>query len=572
VALLVFLGAASAEAAGRYRSAAIDAQRSGNSCDNVLGNHKIATLTASSVFSGGIQTVTVTGECLYERDDPIIITVGHLPLYESATSVDVLWSSTGCIIQESVADGTWIATCTLEEQLEAGSYTVCTRYEGHKPRDYACTNLTVGAVGPQGPQGPQGVQGETGLTGLNGLDGQDGAQGPQGIQGEKGDPGPMGLQGLQGEKGDPGIQGIQGIQGVAGATGAPGPKGDKGDQGIQGVAGATGAPGPKGDKGDQGIQGVAGPAGQDGAPGADGLACWDTNGNGACDPATEDLTGDQLCMVDDCQGAEGIGATVAIGSVVTGAPGAAAAVLNKGTAADAVLDFTIPQGAQGAKGDPGSPGAPGQKGATGARGPQGLQGPPGLTGAPGQPGVGIGGSCPPGSSIRAVSSTGAVTCETDSVNTSASGLTSGTLSTSRYSAYSDLSTEGHLDNDSSDDLLTRSQLDARYMQFTWVSTESLFQINTLSKTLTSSCPSTHVLVTGYCEQLGPNFSLSGSGVVRISSSDVTPSSSSATQFRPVHISQSCLFTRVGFSGNFGGGPPPLQNPTTVRAHSLCATR
>jgi len=228
VVLLVFLGAASAEAAGRYRSAAIDAQRSGNSCDNVLGNHKIATLTASSVFSGGIQTVTVTGECLYERDDPIIITVGHLPLYESATSVDVLWSSTGCIIQESVADGTWIATCTLEEQLEAGSYTVCTRYEGHKPRDYACTNLTVGAVGPQGPQGPQG---EPGLAGLNGLDGQDGAQGM------KGDPGIQGIPGLPGAPGADGAKGDQGIQG---------PKGDKGDPGISGAKGDPGPTGPQG--------------------------------------------------------------------------------------------------------------------------------------------------------------------------------------------------------------------------------------------------------------------------------------------------------------------------------------
>jgi len=143
VVLFVFLGAATAEASGRYRSAAIDAERSGNGCDNVLGNHKIATLTATSVFAGGIQTVVVTGECLYERDDPIIVSVGHLPVYESGTDAEMLWDATGCIIQEADPPGTWVATCTLPERLSDGSYTVCTRYEGHKPRDYACTGLTV---------------------------------------------------------------------------------------------------------------------------------------------------------------------------------------------------------------------------------------------------------------------------------------------------------------------------------------------------------------------------------------------------------------------------------------------
>ena len=45
----------------------------------------------------------------------------------------------------------------------------------------------------------------------------------------------------------------------------------------------------------------------------------------------------------------------------------------------------------------------------------------------------------------------------------ASNITSGTLSTGRYSAYSDLSAEGYLNNDNANDLLTRSQADTRFI-------------------------------------------------------------------------------------------------------------
>ncbi len=45
----------------------------------------------------------------------------------------------------------------------------------------------------------------------------------------------------------------------------------------------------------------------------------------------------------------------------------------------------------------------------------------------------------------------------------AGNINGGTLSTSRFSAYSDLSAEGRLDNNSSTDLLTRSQADGRYL-------------------------------------------------------------------------------------------------------------
>lgn len=58
-------------------------------------------------------------------------------------------------------------------------------------------------------------------------------------------------------------------------------------------------------------------------------------------------------------GADGRAATVRVGTVTTGAPGSQATVNNSGTQSDAVLDFTIPRGADG------QTGADGQKGADG---------------------------------------------------------------------------------------------------------------------------------------------------------------------------------------------------------------
>ena len=57
-------------------------------------------------------------------------------------------------------------------------------------------------------------------------------------------------------------------------------------------------------------------------------------------------------------------------------------------------------------------------------------------------------------------------CSADVINTSASALTSGTVSTTLYSAYGDLSAEGYLDNSGTGDLLTQSQADARYLNAT----------------------------------------------------------------------------------------------------------
>ena len=126
------------------------------------------------------------------------------------------------------------------------------------------------------------------------------------------------IRGLKGDKGDEGDAGpanslnigtvVSGASASATISGtAPTqelnlvlPKGDTGSQGIQGIQGIQGVQGNKGDKGDKG----------------------DTGDNGAA-------------------------ATIAVGTVTTGAPGSSATVTNVGTTSAAVFDFTIPRGAAG---------------------------------------------------------------------------------------------------------------------------------------------------------------------------------------------------------------------------------
>ncbi len=73
-------------------------------------------------------------------------------------------------------------------------------------------------------------------------------------------------------------------------------------------------------------------------------------------------------------GKDGAAATIAIGTVTTGAAGTLASVKNGGTTNAAILNFTIPKGDKGEKGDRGDPGADGAAGATGPQGPAGTNG------------------------------------------------------------------------------------------------------------------------------------------------------------------------------------------------------
>ena len=89
-------------------------------------------------------------------------------------------------------------------------------------------------------------------------------------------------------------------------------------RGATGPAGPTGPQGLKGDTGDTGPQGLTGLTGATGATGA--------------------------------AGAAGSAATISIGTVTTGAAGSSAVVTNAGTTSAAVLNFTIPRGADGSGG------------------------------------------------------------------------------------------------------------------------------------------------------------------------------------------------------------------------------
>ena len=98
-------------------------------------------------------------------------------------------------------------------------------------------------------------------------------------------------------------------------------------------------------KGAQGAQGAPGKDGVNGTDGADGK-----------------------------DGKDGAAATIQVGTVTTGAAGSEAVVTNVGTANAAILNFTIPRGAQGERGIQGETGAPGRDGADGQDGADGKDG------------------------------------------------------------------------------------------------------------------------------------------------------------------------------------------------------
>lgn len=107
------------------------------------------------------------------------------------------------------------------------------------------------------------------------------------------------------------------VAGLVWVTACEGPPGTKGDPGSDGTPCWQGLTDQNGDgvvdvqdcRGDDGTNGTNGTNGSNGSNGSDGLDCWDLNGNGAPDVATEDRNGDGVVDVDDCVGNNGTNGT-----------------------------------------------------------------------------------------------------------------------------------------------------------------------------------------------------------------------------------------------------------------------
>ncbi len=109
--------------------------------------------------------------------------------------------------------------------------------------------------------------------------------------------------------------------------------------------------------------------------GADGISCWDLNGNGDCDLATEDANTDGVCNALDCQGLPG-----EPGQSIPGIDGLNCWDLNADGVADPDEDINDDgvwnaYDCRGTAGPPGSDGSDGQDGSDGSDGPPGPAGP-----------------------------------------------------------------------------------------------------------------------------------------------------------------------------------------------------
>lgn len=311
--------------------------------------------------------------------------------------------------------------------------------------------IPQGKEGPQGEQGIQGPQGPTGL-GLNyrghadsadSLPAEGNTQGdyifvgesqtmyvwnghewqPTGaLRGVEGPRGPQGIQGAPGENatikvhstttGEPGTQAS--VRNVGTVTDADldfvVPRGDKGETGR---TGATGPQGPQGEMGPQGVEGPQGPQGPaglglnfrghrdstddlpetgrqgdyflvDGHAWIWGGAEWVDGGNFQGPQGPQGVKGEQ-----GPTGAKGEAASIRVGNTTTLPAGSNAVVENVGTVTAAVLDFRLPQGAdgkQGLQGQQGLQGIPGPKGDNGPMGPNGPKGDKGDRGENGSTG------------------------------------------------------------------------------------------------------------------------------------------------------------------------------------------
>ena len=90
---------------------------------------------------------------------------------------------------------------------------------------------------------------------------------------------------------------------------------------------------------------------------------------------------------DGVDGKNGKAATIRVGATTTLSPGEPAAVTNVGTTEDAVFNFAIPRGEDGADGIPGKDGEQGPEGPPGPAGKDGEQGPEGPPGPAGKDGT-----------------------------------------------------------------------------------------------------------------------------------------------------------------------------------------
>ena len=240
-------------------------------------------------------------------------------------------------------------------------------------------SLTVNGIGIS----VSGADGADGKDGAPGADGKDGAATVQigtvttGAAGSQASVTNVGadnaaILNFTIPRGDTGAQGIQGeaatIQIGQVLTGEPGTNASVENVGTENAAilnftiprGATGAAGRDGVNGADGRDGVNGQDGADGAAAT--IQIGEVVTGEAGTNASVENTGTENAAVlkftiprgatgaAGTNGTDGAAATIEVGEVTTGAAGTQASVTNSGTTSAAVLDFTIPQGADGASG------------------------------------------------------------------------------------------------------------------------------------------------------------------------------------------------------------------------------
>ncbi len=243
----------------------------------------------------------------------------------------------------------------------------------------------------------------------------------------------QGLKGDQGQQGDVGATGLQGESVVSWtADGADCPDGGVGFS-IGDGADQFVCDGADGEQGIQGEQGLTGNQGLPGEPGADGLDCWDLNGDRVCNQ-DENINDDAACDVLDCTGPQGLQGSIGLKG-------------DKGDKGD--IGNTGEQGIQGEHGLPGDQGTQGDQGIQGEPGIQGEQGLQGSTGPKGDAG---------GIHCWDLDENGSCDLVTEDINDSGDCDVNDCYSP----AYEDLSNDGRLDYNHDDDLVTKGQADSHY--------------------------------------------------------------------------------------------------------------